>query len=140
IILKNEDGVFVLTPALERSFRFQSEWPDNSSQPYLYQSLVKDVLSDEEATFESTDTHYVFRTKTNYQSNSNLPYQQIHFDKKTFYPTMVQVLDHDENPLVEVGFSAFDTEVEFEADDFAMEKHLETTEDEATFTSGEEAD
>src|SRR5690606_1487126 len=41
IILKNEDGVFVLTPALEKSFRFQSEWPDNSSQPYLFQSLVK---------------------------------------------------------------------------------------------------
>lgn len=138
IILKNEDGVFVLTPALERSFRFQSEWPDNSSQPYLYQSLVKDIIEDEEATFETTDTHYVFKTKTNYQSNSNLPYQQIHFDKNTFYPTMVQVLDHDDQALVEVGFSAFDTEVDFEANDFAMEKNMEGTEEEATFMSQEE--
>ena len=26
IILRNEEGVFVLTPALNKSFRFQSDW------------------------------------------------------------------------------------------------------------------
>ena len=34
MILRNEEGVFVLTPAL-KSFKFQSEWPQNSSQAYL---------------------------------------------------------------------------------------------------------
>ena len=29
IILKNDEGVFVLTPALNKSFRFQSDWPAN---------------------------------------------------------------------------------------------------------------
>src|SRR5690625_3785141 len=38
VILKNEEGVFVLTPSLNKSFKFKTEWPDNSSQPYLYQS------------------------------------------------------------------------------------------------------
>jgi outer membrane lipoprotein-sorting protein len=138
IILKNEDGVFVLTPALERSFRFQSEWPENSSQPYLFQSLVKDILEDEEAAFEATDTHYVFKTKTNYQSNSNFPSQQIHIDKKTYYPSMVQVLNQEDQALVEVQFSSFDTEVSFESDDFAMEKNMETTEGEPALASAEE--
>lgn len=41
IILRNEEGVFVLTPALNKSFRFQSDWPQNSSQAYLYESLVR---------------------------------------------------------------------------------------------------
>ncbi|MCM3742413.1 DUF4367 domain-containing protein [Oceanobacillus luteolus] len=140
IILKNEDGVFVLTPALEKSFRFQSEWPDNSSQPYLFQSLVKDVIQDEEATFEATETHYVFKTRTNYQNNSNLPYQQIFFDKKTYYPAAVQVLNPDGQALVEVNFSAFDTGVSFEADDFAMEKNMETIAEEPTFNSMNEND
>lgn len=138
IILKNEDGVFVLTPALERSFKFQSEWPENSSQPYLYHSLVKDILDDEEASFEATETHYAFKTKTNYQNNTNLPYQQILFDKKTFYPTAVQVLDVDDKAVVEVQFHAFDTEVSFESDDFAMEKNMETNSDAPTFSSNEE--
>jgi outer membrane lipoprotein-sorting protein len=32
IILKNNDGVYVLTPSLNKSFKFQSDWPYNSSQ------------------------------------------------------------------------------------------------------------
>ena len=35
IILRNEEGVFVLTPALNKSFRFQSDWPQNSSRLFI---------------------------------------------------------------------------------------------------------
>ena len=35
IILKNETGVYVLTPSLNKSFKFQSDWPYNNSQAYL---------------------------------------------------------------------------------------------------------
>src|SRR5699024_6920800 len=124
IILKNEDGVFVLTPALEKNFKFQSDWPENSSQPYLYQSLINDVITDEEAEFESTDSHYIFRTKTNYQSNNNLPFQEIHFDKKSYTPVNVKVLDKDRNALVEVNFSSFNEDAAFEDDDFSMDKNM----------------
>ena len=140
IILKNEDGVFVLTPALEKSFRFQTEWPENSSQPYLYQSLVQDVLQDEEASFEATEDYYVFKTKTNYQSNSNLPYQQILFDKDTFAPFAVRVLDVDDQALVEVNFTSFDLDATFETDDFAMEKNMETQGEVPTSAGLEEED
>lgn len=132
IILKNDDGVFVLTPALDKSFKFQTEWPESSSQPYLYQSLVNDVMKDSEAVFETTDTHYVFRTKTNYQSNSNLPFQEIYFDKKSYVPTMVRVLDKDNNALVEVSFSSFDMDPAFEDDDFSMEKNMASNADATT--------
>ena len=43
IIVKNPDGVFVLTPTLNQIFKFQSEWPNNSPKPYIYQYL-KDFL------------------------------------------------------------------------------------------------
>ncbi|WP_029267243.1 LolA family protein [Virgibacillus alimentarius] len=122
VILKNEDGVFVLTPALDKSFKFQTDWPENSSQPYLFQSLVKDVKEDPEAEFEANDTHYIFKTKTNYQSNNNLPFQEIHFNKKTYTPDLVKVLDKDKQALVEVKFSEFDTKPSFKKDDFEMKK------------------
>ena len=35
IVLRNNDGVFVLNPQLNKSYRFQSEWPDNQGQVYL---------------------------------------------------------------------------------------------------------
>ncbi|MRH43627.1 outer membrane lipoprotein carrier protein LolA [Aquibacillus halophilus] len=124
IILRNDDGVFVLTPALNKSFKFQSEWPTNSSQPYLYQSLVQDILKDSDATFKSTENHFVFETKTNYQNNNNLPYQEIYFDKKTYTPVMVKVLDKDKNPLIEVQFSGFTLNPEFADDTFEIEKNM----------------
>lgn len=124
IILKNQDGVFVLSPALNKSFKFQKEWPENGSQPYLYQSLVNDILKDKEADFSVNDNYYVFETKTNYQSNNNLPYQEIYFDKKTYTPVMVKVLDKDKQALVEVKFSDFNTKPSFKDNDFAMEKNM----------------
>lgn len=138
VILKNEEGVFVLTPALDKSFKFQTDWPDNGSQPYLFQSLVKDIQEDPEAEFEATDTHYIFRTETNYQSNNNLPYQEIQFDKKNFTPEFVKVLDKDKNPLVEVQFSEFDKKPSFKDDDFAMEKDTTSDETEQEVSKSEE--
>lgn len=124
VILKNEDGVFVLTPALNKSFKFQTDWPENSSQPYLYQSLIRDVLKDKEAEFKATDDHYIFNTKTNYQSNNNLPYQEIYFNKKDYTPVLVKVLDKDKNALVEVKFASFDTSPSFKEGDFKTKENM----------------
>ena len=82
MILRNDEGVFVLTPALNKSFKFQSDWPENSSQAYLYESLVNDIITDDEASFSATEDHYVFQTKTNYQNNKTLPKQEIILSKK----------------------------------------------------------
>ena len=39
IIVRNQEGVFVLTPSLNQAFQFQSDWPNNSPKPYIYQSF-----------------------------------------------------------------------------------------------------
>jgi|SRR5699024_1379661 len=127
VILKNDEGVFVLTPALKKSFKFQTEWPENSSQPYLYQSLVHDVLSDKDATFTDTESHYVFLTKTNYQNSTNLPYQEVYFDKKSYTPTGVKIMDKDQNVLVEVSFGNMDVNPSFAQNDFDRESILKDT-------------
>lgn len=127
VILKNSEGVFVLTPALKKSFKFQTDWPENSSQPYLYQSLVHDVLTDKDATFTATENHYVFSTKTNYQNNTNLPFQEVYFDKKSYTPTAVKIMDKDKNVLVEVAFQEIETNPNFAEHDFNREAILEET-------------
>lgn len=127
VILKNNEGVFVLTPALKKSFKFQTDWPENSSQPYLYQSLVNDVLADNDATFTASETHYVFLTKTNYQNSTNLPYQEVYFDKKSYTPTGVKIMDKDKNVLVEVTFKDIELNPNFAKNDFDRETILEET-------------
>lgn len=123
MILRNAEGVFVITPALNKSFRFQSDWPENTSQAYLYESLVRDILNDDEAKFTQTDTAYVFETKTNYQNNKTLPMQEITINKKDLSPVMVRVLDQDRQPLVQVEFSGFEFNSKFDTDAFDLEKN-----------------
>lgn len=138
IILKNKDGVFVLTPELKKSFKFQSEWPENSSQPYLYQSLVEDIAGDEEAEFTTDDNHYIFKARTNYQSNNSLPYQEIYFDKEKYTPTLVKILDTDGNTVVEVKFNSFELDPSFKDKDFEIDQNMaSSTTPEDVPTSGD---
>ncbi|MBU8879879.1 outer membrane lipoprotein carrier protein LolA [Bacillus sp. FJAT-29790] len=124
MILRNDEGVFVLTPALNKSFRFQSEWPQNSSQAYLYESLIKDITEDKEAKFTVTKDHYVFETKTRYQNNQMLPTQEITLKKSDLSPVSVNVMDTDKNALVKVLFSEVKFNAKFDKKDFDMQKNL----------------
>ncbi|PLT27960.1 LolA family protein [Peribacillus deserti] len=124
MILRNKEGVFVLTPALNKSFKFQSEWPKNSSQAYLYESLVKDVMEDKTAVFKSTKKHFVFETKTRYQNNKMLPYQVITFNKSDLSPVSVKVQDPDKNTLVSVEFTKVKFGASFDKNAFDMERNM----------------
>ena len=58
IILKNEEGVYVVTPSLNKSFKFQSEWPTNSSQSYILETLLKDITNDSERGIKESKDGY----------------------------------------------------------------------------------
>ena len=64
IILKNNDGVYVLVPSVNKNFKIKSSWPTNASYPYLLQSLAQDIVNDEELTTTETETTYTIQTKT----------------------------------------------------------------------------
>ncbi|GAK09788.1 outer membrane lipoprotein carrier protein LolA [Geomicrobium sp. JCM 19038] len=122
MILRNDDGVFLLTPALNKSFRFQSDWPSNNSQMYLYESLVTDILSDSERSFAIEEDKYVFETVTNYQ-NQNLQQQEIVLNDD-LTPHAVRVFDQNYEPLVEVAFHDFELNPAIDSSEFDMDRHL----------------
>src|SRR5690625_6597859 len=103
-ILKKDDGVFVITPGQQKSFKFQSDWPENSSQSYLYHSLVNDILKDPEAVFEVSDDYYVFHVLADYHSNKHLPEQVIYFVKKTLITVLSTVLSNVSKTFVQMLF------------------------------------
>lgn len=71
----------VVTPSLNKSFKFQSDWPNNNSQIYLLHSLIKDIKSDDEKVVEEKDGKYIFTTKVKYPNNNQLVKQKITIDK-----------------------------------------------------------
>lgn len=129
IILKNDEGVFVLTPALNKQFKFQSEWPLTSSQVYLYQSLIIDILNAETTVFEALEDHYVFTVGANYQGNGGLTSQVMHFDRDKLVPVLVEVLDADGVMRISMAFETFEWNHELADDFFVAESIMELAQD-----------
>ncbi|MDR6552217.1 outer membrane lipoprotein carrier protein LolA [Paenibacillus qinlingensis] len=123
IVLRNEEGVFVLTPHLKKSFRFQSDWPENQGQVYLFQSLAKSIIADKDRQFTTDKDSYVFDVAANYQ-NEQLSRQKIWLNKKTLAPAQVQVSDANQNVLVQVNFTHFEFDTDFDKDYFQMERNM----------------
>ena len=88
LILRNEEGVFVVTPSTNKSYKFQSEWPHKSSQAYLLEGLLQQIKSDKEAKMTEEDKAYVFVVGLE-GDKSGLPAAKIEIDKKTLKPQQV---------------------------------------------------
>ena len=118
IILKNNEGVFVLVPALNKSFKIKSAWPINSSYPYLLQSLSKDFVNDENKTIKEENNNIVVEMNTKMFENSAVTKQKVLFSKDTKLPTEVQVFDEKQNLVSRFVFLNFEENIEIKEDLF----------------------
>ncbi len=123
IVLRNDEGVFVLTPSLNKSFRFKSDWPDNQGQVYLYETLVRSIIGDKTRQLASGENAYVFDVAANYNSSS-LVRQKIWLNKENYAPQQVQVSDANAKVLVDLKFSDFKFGTKFNKDAFDMERNM----------------
>lgn len=128
IILKNKEGVYVVTPTLNKSFKFQSEWPSNSSQSYILSSLLNDMKKEDKISVEEQDKNYIVKTKVNYPNNSALTYQKIYFDKNMNLEK-VEVYDSEDIVNIKVVFSSIDLKAGLSEEDFLLEDLIDLSED-----------
>ena len=129
IILKNKNGTFVVTPSLNKSFKFQSDWPYNSSQVYILSSLLKDLESDDNVLYEEVDKKYVLSSTVDYPNNTNLLSQRITFSEEIL-PEKVSVYDKDGNECITLKISKIDFKNKLKEEDFDIddiESNSETT-------------
>jgi len=130
IILKNEEGVYVVTPKLNKSFKFQSEWPNNSSQSYLLASLLQDIKNDNNSSLEEDDNNYIIKTSVNYPNNSELVYEKIYFDKEVNLQR-VEVYNNDDSLKIKVNVKSLDLKAGLEKEDFVLEDLVNNCDEES---------
>ncbi len=123
IILRNSDGVYVLTPSLNKSFKFQSEWPYNNSQSYILQNLLNDIKNDSDYTFEITDDGYTITTKSNYSNNHDLVSQKIFIDKDKNIKA-VEVYDSDNIVKLKMTINNIDYNYDYNTEFFDLNNNL----------------
>ena len=125
VILRNDEGVYIVTPSLNKSFKFQSDWPYNNSQVYLLASLLDDINNDQDRVFETVDDGYVFTSSVNYPNNESLVSQKIYFDKD-YLPKKVEVYDNDGNIQIKMIYDKIDLKTEYNDSYFDLNSILDT--------------
>lgn len=125
IIIKNDDGVYVLTPALNKSFKFQSNWPENSSQIYLLESLLSDINSDDNLKLVNKSNNYVLECKLAYSNNKNLVKEKIYLDKNLNFKR-VEVYDEDNNLQMKMKFNEIDKKASFNNKYFNVKENMKS--------------
>ena len=127
VILKNNDGVYVITPSLNKSYKFDSSWPNNSSQAYLLDSLLNDINHDKKIKYKEGKNLYILSCKVNYPNNEDLVKENIYFDNKMHIKKVV-VYDKDNNEKIIVEFNQVDLKANLTEKDFIIDSYINNNE------------
>jgi len=135
VILKNNDGVYLLTPALNKSFRFQSDWPYNNSQIYLLDALINDLDNNEKREFSSKNKQYIYKTSVSYPSNSSLKFQKIVLDDSL---NIKKVIVYDKNDIEKMSmeFNKIELSPKFSKDEFSIDSIISSENKEEVTETG----
>ena len=131
IILKNEDGVYVLTPSLNKSFKFQSDWPYNNSQIYLLNIVMTDLKKDDSRKLEATDDGFVFSSAVNFSNNKDLVKQKLYLDKDLNLK-QIDILNSNDNVEMQMKFNEMEYNKDYKNDYFKLENNISKNSKEQT--------
>lgn len=126
IILRNQEDIYVITPALNKSFKFQSDWPENSSQAYLLGSILNDIESDKNLEIKE-NKGYVLKSKVNYPNNNELKYQKVYLNTKKEVEK-VEVYDDKDIVKIKVVFDKVNLKAGLKEKDFKLEDYIKPEE------------
>ena len=128
IILRNSEGVYVVTPRINKSFKFQSDWPYNNSQVYLLGPLLDDITNDANRKFEKVDDGSKIIVSANYPNNSKLVKQEILLDKNNNIKK-VTVFDNNGTAQITMKFNKIDLNSKFNDNHFELKQIIDIKED-----------
>ncbi|QBK24583.1 LolA family protein [Ureibacillus thermophilus] len=140
MIIRNKEGVFVVTPSLKKTYKFQSEWPKQNSQPYLIGALAEDLLADENVQMEETENSYIFTAATRNNHKSIMPTQKVTVDKKTLLPKAVSILNEAEEEQMLITFKKIDLNVQHKEKEYAVEQFTNDKEENVATEEKESTD
>ena len=127
IILRNDDGVYVVTPSLNKSFKFQSDWPYNNSQVYILKNIVKDLENDKDVEESSNEGEFVLVSKVNFPNNPKLVKQKVTIDNNLMIKK-VEILNNDNISLMTFTINKENFKPVFDESFFEINSIINTSE------------
>lgn len=124
IMIKNNDGVYVLLPTVNKVFKVNSSWPINSSYPYLLQSLSKDIISDDSTIVTKDGDTTTLEFKAQLFDNAVATKQKVMFNSKTGLPKEVVIYDDKDTTIVRFVVESLDVDGDVSDELFAVDTSL----------------
>lgn len=124
ILLRNKEGVFVMTPSLNQIFKFEGEWPLNSPKPYLIQTMY-DMIKQEGSMIENTKDGTLIKSDVNYPNNKTYKKQEMLFDKES-KPKSIHIYDEANTLQLQILFSSVDYNNDIKDEIFDVPKEMDT--------------
>lgn len=121
ILLRNKDGVYVLTPVLNQVYTFKGDYPLNSPKPYLYHSFIKALESDYEV--DELGDGYLISYNVKYDNQPNWSRQEMKLSKD-LKPVWSYVYDVNNQIAVKVLFTKVDFAPTYEDDFFSVDANM----------------
>jgi outer membrane lipoprotein-sorting protein len=121
VIVRNEEGIFVVNPQLKKSFRFRGDWAENQGgHVYLYHALIDRILKSQDKKLSMKDGQVVIEMAM-VPENPVVTKQQIFLDDRKLHPKQMVLFNKEEQPVVTVNYEFFDTGMSFKKDVFTPE-------------------
>lgn len=121
ILLRNDKGVYVLTPVLNQVYTFKGDYPLNSTKPYLYHSFIQALESDYE--ISTVTDGYLISYNVSYDNEPNWTRQEVKLSKD-LKPVWTYVYDKENQVVVKVLFTKVDFAPTFEEGYFDVDTNM----------------
>lgn len=126
IMLRNKDGVYVLTPSLNQVYTFKGDYPLNSQKPYLFHSMLEALDGDYE--LEKVSDGYLLSFVPKYENSPTWVKEDIKLSSD-FKPVWVNIYDNNNSLVCSINFSKVDFDVSLSDDDFNVEMNMKKSQE-----------
>lgn len=122
IVIKNKDGVYVLTPALNQAYKFKGDWPLNGHKPYLYHCMVETIQ--QTCDISKLDDGYLITSTPEFKNMPSWARQEMKLTKD-YKPIWVHIYDNNNDVALKVGFSKVEFNPTFSENYFCVQDNIE---------------
>lgn len=132
IIIRNGNGVFVLTPALNQVYKFKGDWPLNGHKPYLYQSMIETIQGT--CDISKLDNGYLIVSTPEFKNMPSWARQEMKMTKE-YKPEWVHIYDNNNDVAVKISFTKVEFNPTFAENYFAVDSNMSEARDNLTTSS-----
>ena len=125
IMVKNNEGVHVIIPSVNKTFKVNSNWPNNSSYPYLLQSLANDIVSDDNIVTTNDGNYTTLELKAKLFNRDDGNTQKIIFDENQL-PKEIYIYNKNNELISNFKITSIEKNISIDDTLFNTRETLET--------------